>query len=90
MSGTCSDKKFIAVVSSALFPVDFPCSGRCCRQITLARDLAEWHGSHRTAVSVLSCYRLSLMVIVTRESTSSVGFPSQRPVGVDKFVNCIA
>lgn len=24
MSGTCSDKKFIAVVISALFPVDFP------------------------------------------------------------------
>ena len=30
------------------------------------------------------------MVIVTWESTSSVGFPSRRPVGVDKFVNCIA
>ena len=30
------------------------------------------------------------MVIVTQESTSSVGFPSQRPVGIDKFVNCIA
>lgn len=39
---------------------------------------------------MLSCYLVSSMVIVTQESTSSVGFPSQRPVGIDKFVNCIA
>lgn len=37
--------------------------------------------------SVLSCYLVSLMVIVTRENTSSVGFPSQRPLGVDKYIS---
>lgn len=51
----------------------------------------KWQSSqHRVLYSVLSCYLVSLMVIVTQESTSSVGIPSRKPLGIDKFIHCVA
>lgn len=43
----------------------------------------------RWPYSVLSCYLVSSTVIVTRESTSSVVFPTQGPLGVRKFISLV-
>lgn len=75
----------------ALFPVDFPLV--LSWQVLSTDNLVTGLGTNGEVDTGLLCpcyLVVSSMVIVTQETTSSVGVPSQRPLGIDKFINCIA